>query len=85
MLGGFSRDIDLEHDAFTSVEDLVTRAHVVQRDLEALAESGTLVSLIAERRSAMWSSRAGSSCRAERENGPAPSERRGGEREVHCR
>jgi error-prone DNA polymerase len=47
-----------EARAFTSVDDLVARGHVAQRDLEALAEAGALVSLIAERRHAMWSSRA---------------------------
>ncbi len=44
--------------AFTSVEDMVARAKVGQRDLEALAESGALGSLVPERRHAMWSSRA---------------------------
>ena len=44
--------------AFASVEDLVARAHVAQRDLEALAESGALAALVPERRHAMWSSRA---------------------------
>jgi error-prone DNA polymerase len=44
--------------SFASVEDLVTRAHVVQRDLEALAEAGALASLLSERRHAMWASRA---------------------------
>ena len=43
---------------FASVDDMVARGRVSSRDLEALAESGALVSLIADRRNAMWASRA---------------------------
>jgi error-prone DNA polymerase len=44
--------------AFTSIEDLALRGRVIQRDLESLAEAGALVSLVPERRHAMWASRA---------------------------
>lgn len=44
--------------AFVGVEDMVSRARIPQRDLEALAEAGALAPLIAERRQAMWTARA---------------------------
>ena len=44
--------------AFASIEDLVARTHLPQRDLEALAEAGALASIVPERRHAMWASRA---------------------------
>ncbi len=43
---------------FASIEDLVSRTHLPQRDLEALAEAGALASIVPERRHAMWASRA---------------------------
>ena len=44
--------------AFTSLEDLASRASLRREDLEALAEAGALESIVPGRREAMWKARA---------------------------
>jgi len=43
--------------AFTSLEDLASRASLLQDEMDALAESGALESLVQGRREAMWKAR----------------------------